>query len=251
MESTPAVANEGSALGRMFNVLPTPGEVFEEIKERPVNHWNWLVPAFIWMVVGGALVLLMFSMESFKYEMKKQQEKALQQQVEKGKMTQAQVDQIEQNMPPWVMEIAKIFAVIATAIYAFGIPFIWGTVAWLLCVNVYKTDIEYMKAVEAVGLASAVYILGVVVGGLLSIALGKMTFVSPAFFIKEFDMSNRNHMIVAALNPFYLWYVGVVAVSISVLAKVSVVRPLVWCLGIWALFRVLALSNRYTMNFVL
>jgi hypothetical protein len=90
-----------------------------------------------------------------------------------------------------------------------------------------------------------------VVGGLLSIALGKMTFVSPAFFIKEFDMSNRNHMIVAALNPFYLWYVGVVAVSISVLAKVSFARPLIWCLGIWALFRALALSNPYTMNFVL
>src|SRR5437870_13720749 len=94
MDQAPTIANEGSAIGRMFNVLPAPGEVFREIKERPVNHMNWLLPAIIWLVVGSALVLILFSMDTFQHEMKKQQEKAIQQQVDKGKMTQAQADQI-------------------------------------------------------------------------------------------------------------------------------------------------------------
>jgi len=120
-----------------------------------------------------------------------------------------------------------------------------------LCSMVYKADVEYMKAVEAVGLASAIYILATVVGGLVSIAMGKMISISPAFFLSDFDMTNRNHMMLAALNPFYLWYVVVVAVSVSVLANVPVRKPLVWCLLVWVGFRALALSNPYTMNFVL
>jgi hypothetical protein len=251
MEPTPLVAKEGSALGRMFNVLPAPGETFAEIKERPVNHANWILPAVVWMLIGGAIVWLMFSMESFRYEIKKQQEKAIQQQVEKGKIKQDQADQILANMPPWVMDVAKVFAIIVTAVYAFALPFFWGFVVWFLCVNVYKVDIEYMKGVEAAGLASVIYLLAAVIGGLLSLTLGKMTFASPAFFVKDFDMTNRSHMMLAALNPFYLWFMVVLAVSISVLANVPLKRTLPWCLGIWVVLRALALSNHYTMNFVL
>jgi hypothetical protein len=251
MAPTPLVAEDGSAFGRMFNVLPAPGETFQQIKERPVNHWNWIVPAIVWFLVASTVVVIIFSMDSFKYEMKKQQEKAFQQQVEKGKMTQAQADQIMNNMPPWAMEIGKIVAVIVTGIYAVAIPFFWGFVVWILCVKVYDADIEFMKAVEAVGLASIIYALAAVIGGLLTITMGKMTHFSPAFFLHDLDMTNRTHMALAALNPIYLWYVIVVAVSISMLANVSLKRTLPWCLGIWVVLRVLALSTPYTMNFVL
>jgi hypothetical protein len=246
-----STAKEGSAFGRMFNVLPAPGEVFQEIKERPVNHANWAVPAVLWMIIGSVLVWYMFSVESFQHELKKQQEKAIQQQVEKGKLKQDQADQILANMPPWLMTLVKVIAIITTTVYAFGIPFFWGFVVWLLCVKVYDVEIEYMKAVEAVGLASIIYVLAAVIGGLLSLMTGKMTFVSPAYFLPEMDMTNRNHMILAALNPFYIWYAAVLAVSISVLANVPVRRTLPWCLGIWVALRALALSNHYTMNFVL
>lgn len=235
----------------MVNVLAAPGEVFSEIKDRPEQHSNWLLPAFIWVLIGGAAVLLLFSMESFQYEMKKQQEKQMQMQVKRGKMTQEQADQIIANMPPWVMTIAKVAAVVMTAVYAFVIPFFWGFVVWLLCRTVYKADIEYIKAVEAAGLASGIYVLAAVIGTLLSVTMGKMTLVSPAYFIGNFDMTNRNHMIVAALNPFYLWYAAVLAVSVSVLANVPLRRPLVWCLLIWVGLRALMLSNPFTMNFVL
>lgn len=236
---------------RMFNVLPAPGEVFQEIKERPVNHANWVVPAIIWMLIGSTLVLLIFSMPSFQYEIKKQQEKAIQQQVEKGKLKQDQADQILNNMPPWMMAVAKVFAVIATVIYSFAVPFFWGFVVWIVSAKIFNADIEFMKAVEAVGLASIVYVLAAVIGGLASLTLGKMTLIAPAAFLKEMDMSNRNHMILAALNPFYIWYVVVLAVSISVLASVPVKRALPWCFGIWIALRVLALMTPYTMNFVM
>jgi hypothetical protein len=251
MDANPATAKEGSALGSMFNVLPAPSEVFEEIKERPVGQPYWLVPAFIWILVGGIAVHFIFAMPSFRYEMKKQQEKQMQLQVKSGKLTQEQADNAMANMPPWVMTAIEIVGHVTTAIYAFGIPFFWGFIIWILCSKVYKADIEYMKAVEAAGLVSVIYILATVVGSLVSIAMGKMISFSPAYFLSDFDMTQRNHMILAALNPFYLWYVVVVAVSVSVLANVPVRKPLVWCLLVWIGFRALALSNPYTMNFVL
>src|SRR5881394_3615685 len=110
MDANPAMAHEGSAFGRMFNVFPAPGEVFQEIKEREVSHANWILPALVWMIIGGAAVVLLFSLETFQYEMKKQQEKQIQLQVKKGKMTQAQADQVVANMPPWVMKIAQYVA---------------------------------------------------------------------------------------------------------------------------------------------
>lgn len=251
MDANPAMPQEGSAFGRMFNVLPAPGEVFHDIKEREVAHSNWLLPALVWMIIGGAAVILMFSLETFQYEMKKQQEKQFQQQVKKGKMTQEQADQIMANMPPWVMKVAQYVAAASVGIVAFVTPFFWGFIIWLLASVVYKADVEYMKGVEAAGLASMIYVLAALFGSLTSVALGKLTIISPAYFIHDFDMSNRNHMIVAALNPFYLWYVAVVAVSISVLANVPLRKPLLWCLLVWVGLRALALSNPYTMNFVL
>jgi hypothetical protein len=251
MDANPAVAEEGSAFGRMFNVLPAPGEVFQQIKERPVNHANWVLPALIWTVIGVVAVWLMFSVESFRYEIRKQQEKQIQQQIEKGKIPREQGEAFIANPPSWMMTVAKVSAMVATAIMAVSVPFFWGLIIWFLSSVVYKADVEYMKAVEAAGLASVIYILATVVASLLSIAMGKMTLLSPAYFIENFDMTNRNHMILAAINPFYLWYAVVVAVSISVLANVSVWRPLTWCLVIWVAFRALALSNPYTMNFVL
>jgi hypothetical protein len=235
----------------MLNVLAAPGEVFQEIKERPVSHANWLVPALVWMVLGGVAVFLIFSMESFQYEMKKQQEKQMELMVKKGKLTQEQADQAIANTPPWVWKIQKYVGVFAVGVMAFASPFFWGFFVWLVASVICKAEVEYMKGVEAAGLASVVYILATVVGSLVSIAMGKMTFISPAYFIGEIDMTNRNHMMLAALNPFYLWYVGVLAVSISVLANVRVWKGLVWLLVFWVAIRALMLSNPYTMNFVM
>jgi hypothetical protein len=235
----------------MFNVLPAPGEVFQEIKEREVAHSNWILPALVWMIIGGAAVILMFSHETFQYEMKKQQEKQIQMQVKRGKMTQDQADQVMANMPPWVMKVAQYVAAASVGIVAFLTPFFWGFIVWLLASVVYKADVEYMKGVEAAGLASMIYVLAALFGSLVSVATGKLTIISPAYFVENFDMTNRNHMMLAALNPFYLWYGAVIAVSISVLANVPLRKPLVWCLLVWVGLRALALSNPYTMNFVL
>src|SRR4051794_24774663 len=107
MDANPAVA-EGSALSRMFNVLPAPGEVFQEIKEQPVRHSNWLIPACVWTAFGIAAVVLMFSIESFRYEIRKQQEKEILRQMERGKIPREQGQAFIDPPPAWMRTAAEI-----------------------------------------------------------------------------------------------------------------------------------------------
>lgn len=236
MESTAAVA-EGSALGRMLNVLPAPGEVFQEIKERPVNNWNWVVPAVIWAVIGGACVLLLFSQRWAMAEMEKMQEKALDQQVERGKMKREDADRAIEMTKKLMPIFVKVGGTVVTAVYAFALPFFWGFVIWLLGTKVFRADFEYMKGVEAAGLASIIYVVAVVVSTLTTLAMGKFVYISAAFFLPEVDFTNKMHVAYAAVNPLYLWYLAVVATAVSKLSGASWVKAALWCFVIWALIR--------------
>jgi hypothetical protein len=233
---------KGSAFGRMFNVLAAPGEVFSEIKDREVEHSNWLVPALVAAVIMVSVVLILFSQESFMREMMKMQSKAMDQQVSQGKITREQADQFEKASQGWMPMAMKIGGSITMLMYAFGVPFFWGFLIWLLGTKVFKADFEYMKGVEAAGLASVIYTLAALLGSLVSLSLNKMISLTPAYFMGEVDPTNKTYLAMAALNPFYIWFVVVVAVSISVLAGVSLKKPLMWLLALWVLHRAILIA---------
>jgi len=233
MEPTPLVPEEGSAFGRMFNVLAAPGDVFREIKERPVNHANWVVPAITWSIIGIACIFLLFSQDWAMYEVSKAQEKAMQEQVRRGKMKQEQADQALEMTRRFMPVMVKVGGTLATLVGAFGCPFFWGFVIWFLANKVFKADIEYMKGVEAAGLALIIYALAALLGTLFSMVMGKLAYLSPAYFLKEFDFTNKLHFALAALNPFYVWFAAVIATATAALSGVSWGKAAVWVFGLW------------------
>jgi hypothetical protein len=241
----------GSVFSRMFNTVAAPGEVFAQIKDRHISHANWLVPALVHMVIASVMVLLLFSQESFMYEIKKQQSKAMDQQVAQGKMTRAQADQFEAASAGWMPVVMKVMAVLSSIMYAFGVPFFWGFIIWLLCDKVFHADVEYMKGVEAAGLALIIQTIAVIISTLVSLSLNKMISLTPALLMGDFDFTNRVHLVLAAINPFYIWYALAVAVSISVMANVSFKRAAAWTLGIWVIHRAILLAIPQTATFTM
>ncbi len=235
----------------MFNTLAAPGEVFTELKNRPVRHSNWAVPAILYMVIGSVLVLLLFSQETFMHEIMKQQSKAMDQQVEKGKLTRAQADQFEAASAGWMPMVMKIGGVIATIGYAFGIPFFWGFVIWIVSEKVFDADVEYMKAVEAAGLSLGIQLVGMVISSLASLAMSRLISISPAILVGDLDFTNRLHLVLGAINPFYIWFTVTVAVSVSVLAGVPLKRAAMWTLGVWVVHRAILLAIPQTGQFVM
>lgn len=224
---------KGSAFGRMFNVLAAPGEVFAEIKDQPVAHSNWWVPAIVWAIIGFITAMLLFSQEWAINDIVKAQENVMQKQVEAQKMTQAQADQAVEAMRKFMPVVMKFMGGIGSLVMAFAVAFIWGFIIWLLANKVFDADIEYMKAVEAAGLSTIIYLLAGVLSTLVSFVLGRIATISPGLFVTDFDMANRAHLALAALNPFYLWFASVIAVSVSVLASAPLGKSLLWTGVVW------------------
>jgi hypothetical protein len=242
MEPAPSVAKEGSAFGRMFNVLAAPGEVYQEIKEQPVNHANWILPAIVWMITGITCIFVLFSQDWAMYEIRKGQQKAMEQQVRAGKMSQEQADAAAQFMERFGPIAVRIGGALSISVMAFAVPFFWGFIVWLVGVKVCKGDFEYMKGVEAAGLANIIYALAGIIGTLASMVMGKFIYLSAAFSLKEFDFANKQHFALAAINPFYLWFAAVIAMAVAVFSGASWAKAAAWVLIIWAATRAILIA---------
>lgn len=196
---------------------------------------NWVLPALLIMLVGWIGSWLVLSQESIRHQTSQIQERALQQQVEKGKMTKEQLEAARPTMEKFSEVSILAGAIAGPPLYAFAAPFWWGLVLWLLGTQVFKAEFSYMKGVEAAGLANGIIILESAVKTLLILAMDNvMASPSLALFLgKGFDALNRVHGLLAACNFFTFWVIGVRAVALSRLAKVSFGKTFAWLLGIW------------------
>ena len=154
---------------------------------------------------------------------REQQEKTLENYVESGKLTKEQMEKAREAMerfsgPGITKLIASVGAVAASFVNVMG----WGFVLWALGHWVFKGQFTYMKAVEMAGLAVMISVLGALVTLLLTVAFGNM-FATPslALLVHEFDPTSKTHVVLAAINLFKLWLLGVLAVALTKLCGVS------------------------------
>src|SRR5215471_7463356 len=142
---------------KLFNVVAAPGEVFAELSPVPVRVINWLVPVLIFAVVGVITVCILFAQPAIRQGIHDQQ-------VQQGKMTQAQEDQalqaIDRFMGPMML---TVFGSVGAVLNSFISVFWWALVLWLCGRWFLKARFNYMKAVEIAGLASVIIVLGMVI----------------------------------------------------------------------------------------
>lgn len=137
-----------SLAGKLFNVIAAPGEVFDEIKTAPHRAANWLTPAFLLIVLSWVSGWLIFSQPAIQQQMSDISNKAIDKQVEKGKLTSAQADQARAAAEKFGSMGYKIAAVVAPVFMAFITPFWGGLILWLVGSFALKSPFPYMKAVE-------------------------------------------------------------------------------------------------------
>ncbi len=224
-------------LARMMNVFAVPGEVFEDVKRSPNSPASWLVPILVACVVGTVSALILFSQPAILDEMRGMRSKAMQQQVDQGKITQAQADQamsmVEKFTTPAVM---KISGVVGALMVSFARVFWWAFAVWLLALLLVRVRVPYLKALEITGLASLIGTLGMLVTLLLQINLGRSTATpSLALAVSEFDPSNKLHMVLAALNLVQVWMVLVMGVGLARLTGIPFVRASLLVIAFYSL----------------
>jgi hypothetical protein len=206
-----------SLTARLLNIFADPGEVFEQVKNSKPSVANWLVPALIMAVVSVISVFAIFSQPVIIQKIHDQQTSVMDQQVKDGKMTQAQEDQALAMMDKFAGPgMLKIFGSVSAVFGAFIHVFWWAFVLWLMASLFLKIKIPFMKAAEVAGLATMIFVLGAIIATLLTVITGKLgATLSPALLISDFNLKNKLHMLLAALNVFNLWLVWVSASGLS------------------------------------
>ena len=241
----PVVAAPKMSLGgRLLNIIAAPGDVFTDLNAAKPAVGNWLIPAILLTVAGIVLVMVMFSQPNITQQIREQQAKALDQQVQAGKLTQAQADQAQAMMEkftgPAVMKISGSIAVVVVSF----VRILWWALALMLLAKWFlKTPIGYTRALEVAGLGMMVNVLGTLVA-LLIVANVDRLGAGPnlGLLVKDFNLENRGHLAMGACNPFYFWYVGVVSVGLARLANAPFVRAVVPVAVYWLLQEALLIA---------
>jgi mannitol-specific phosphotransferase system IIBC component len=240
-------AERMSLTTRMVNVVVAPGELFEALARAPFSVANWLVPAALVALVGIVCQLIMFAQPAMAQQIREMQDHAIQAKVDAGEMKQADADKAKEMMEGIGLTIAKVAGALAMAVMAVVGPLWWGFLAWLVGRWVFRSPLPYWRGVEVAGLGALIGVLGMLVGTFLAVGLGKL-FAGPhaGLLVKEFDALNRGHLALAALNPFSLWYLGVVAMGTARLIGRPAGPVALVLLGLWLGYKGVAVVLKLT-----
>jgi Yip1 domain/Protein of unknown function (DUF2680) len=244
METVPIIPDSGSnqsstsIWSRLLNVFAAPGEVFEEVKNSKPRASNWLLPALIYIVVGMISAFVIFSQPAILQQIHEQQGRVMDQQVKAGKLTQAQADQAMAAMDKFAGPgLMIIFGCAGAAFGSFIHIFWWALVLWLMGQLFLKIKFPFLKAVEIAGLATMIVVLGTVVTILLTVITGKLGITpSLGLLTSHFDLKNKTHLLLAAVNIFTFWNIGVAACGLSRVTGAPFTKALLLLAIYWLAF---------------
>lgn len=228
-----------SLAARLLNVFAVPGDVFEEVKAARHSAANWLAPMLIASVVGVISVVILFSQPAIQQQLREKQAQAMEQNLEKqvqaGKLTREKADQqlamMEKVFGPTMQ---KVLGSVGAVFYSVVRVFFWALVLWLLGRGWLHARFGYLKTLEVAGLAGMIGVLGAIVTLLLQVNFSNSA-ASPslALAVGDFDQKNVSHVLLAMVNLFEVWQVGVLASGLARLAGVPFLRAAFPLLVVW------------------
>ena len=221
---------------RFLNVLVAPGELFEYLKASRFAASNWLVPALIYVVVGWICATVVLRQDWVKPQMLALQEQGLQQQVERGKLTQEQANQALPMLEKYALVGATVSGYALPLLMGLAGPFLWGLWLWLVGTKILGGRFGYLKAVEVAGLAALIAALGLVVKTLLILIRGDLLAAPSAILlIADYDPSNAWHAFAGLVDVMAVWGLVIRSMGIGRLAGRSTGVVAVWVAGGWLL----------------
>lgn len=228
--------------GRLFNIYASPGDVFDGIKKRPVDHRNWIVPVVIFLITVVTYMVIAFSQpavaqksnDKIRASMNASYAKA----VSSGKLTQQQADdQIEVIIKSPFLKLATLFAAVFGTV---AVVFLTALILWLIGKYAFKAPFQYLKSLELVGLATMITALGTIINMQLVVHYEDMLRkLGPSLLLPVLDEKNRLHLILSSLDIVSIWYLAILSLGLARLTSTSFFKPAVWIFGIWAVFTLL------------
>ncbi len=235
---------------RLTNIFAAPSELFDNVRNTASTPSNWVVPLIIFILIAFGMSQLTLRNPSLASQLKdqisQQSEKRLQEQIQNGKMTAEQADQAREQMEkftdpssPWMTITTAGSLVIIVPIGLFFVCLVY----WLLGKTVMKVNAPYMKVVEVVGLTFFIGCLESIVTTIMAIGFDKLH-AGPnlaLFVLDSFSVDNKIHLLLAKINLFTFWDLGVVSIGLSRLFMKDLTKVLVLVFALWILWVAFAL----------
>jgi hypothetical protein len=231
----------------VVDLVTSPAELFEDVRLNPVVPTkHWLIPLVTFVLVQLVMGQLIVRNDSLADQLGATIRRGFDRQVEAGKMTQEQADQVyEQFARPG----STMFMISGAAASVLGTPivlFALGLVYWLLCKWILKGAAPYMKVVEVVGLVFIISILESIVTTFLIFAMNSV-FATPSLgiFISDYSLTNKFHIAMSKINVFTVWSLAVISIGLSkiMMRQLAKVAPLVF--GAWVAWVALSLATGF------
>ncbi len=205
------------SLGKVLpDVFASPSEVYQNLKNTAPSPTLWVIPLIATLLIVVVSVIMIFTNETLKSEMKEIQSKAIQKMVDEKKLTQEDADKAEartESMGGMMIAFGIIGGVIFMAAFYFG----GALFLWLANKTILKSAVGYGKHLELYGIASWIGVLGGVITILMMVGFGSMSATPSAALalMGSFDPTNKLHMLLASLNIFSIWQTAVIGIGLS------------------------------------
>jgi len=225
---------------RMTDIFSAPGKLFSEVATAPVQSSSWVVPYILAMLIGLVSTYAILSNQTLREQALEPQRKAMQESVDKGEMTQDQMDRATEmtESSSMVVIFGSVFALVMVTVTLFGVPLI----LWIIVKLILKSSANYKKLLELYGLASLIGILNAIIT-LSMIYLFDSLRATPGaslLLLGNFDYRNFLHMFIASLNIFTLWQTAVVGIGISKVSNKSTGTGMIVSFGLWLVYVIIA-----------
>jgi hypothetical protein len=214
---------------KMIGVFSEPSNMFEKTSMFPSRTKDWLIPILILFLVIAIIRIVAMSNQEVAYETKKAQVDRIEKMVDSGTLTREQGDkaleQIDKQSEFMKGPIGWVITVVSTIIFGGIFFFIMTGIYFLIIKFGLKGEGSYNSALVANGLTAYITLLQMILGGILTMVLGKMIMDTSLASVLGTDKATITGWLFAKVDPLSIWAYSVLSIGFAKMFKAKSAMP--------------------------
>jgi len=208
---------------KMIGVFTEPAKTFYLTSKFPPRNKDWVIPVLVFLIVVALIRIIAMTNVEVKFEAKRQGIDRIEKMVESGTLTREQGDEaiegIDQQMAFMEGPVGWVITIATTLIFGFIIFFVIVGIYFLFIKFILKGEGTFSSALVANGLTSYISILQIIIGGILTMLLGKLIMDTSLASILGSDKTTFTGWLLAKVDPISIWAYLILAVGFAKMFK--------------------------------
>jgi hypothetical protein len=252
-------SGELSHSDKMIGVFTEPTRMFSITSKFAPRHKDWVIPVLIFFIVVALIRIIAMTNKEVYFEAKKQGIENIEKMVESGTMTREQGDEainaIDEQMAFMQAPIGWVITIATTLIFGLIVFIIIVGIYYLFIKFLLKGEGTFISALVASGLTTYISILQIIIGGILTMLLGKMIMDTSLASLMGSDKNTLTGFLLAKIDPISIWAYIILAIGLAKMFKSESTGKYyavvfgIWLIGMFVLFQ-LAQAMPFLQNFI-